>query len=82
MINKIWDENESRFIFNPMRRTINFNKARPTDYVLNKHINLPKPLPIEKELECEIKRRELLDAYKKFKMERGMTNETKTLTFL
>ena len=66
LLEKLWDRNESRFIFNPLRKSINFNKARPTDYILNKHMTLPKPLSMDEELECEIKRRELMDTYRKF----------------
>ena len=52
LIQDLWNENQERFIYNPLKGSVNFNKARPTDYILNKHTNLPKPLEMEKEIDC------------------------------
>ena len=76
-IEQIWNENEDRFIYNPVKGSVNFNRARPTDYVLNKHTNLPKPLKIDQEIECEIKKREILKAFNEFKTERNKDQQRK-----
>ena len=69
-IEEIWRENRDRFIFNPFEKTINFNSARPTDYILNKHINMPKPLSPEEELECELRRRGYMKAFTEYEEEK------------
>ena len=69
-----WEENVERFTFKPIEKTINFNMARPTDYILNKHINMPKPLSVEDELECELRRRGYMKAFKEYEDERKAAN--------
>ena len=49
LISSLWDENKDRFIFNPVDKVININRA--TDYPLNKPIILLKPLPLEDEMD-------------------------------
>ena len=60
---RIWDENKSCCIFNPLRKNIDFNKAKPTDYTINKHIHLPKPLPVEEEFQCKIRKKSYMKAF-------------------
>ena len=60
---KVWQENENRFIYHPLKEKIDFRCVRPTDYTLNKRINLPKPLKVENELECEIRKREYMQTF-------------------
>ena len=64
---KKFEETKARFIFNPLKKTLNFNKKRVTDYKLNKHIILPKPLGTDSEFECEVRRRQYLAAFNKYK---------------
>ena len=68
-INKIFNENRKRKIFDPFRKTINFNERRVTDYKLNKHVNLPKPLHCDAEFQCETKRRIFMGAFKNYQKE-------------
>ena len=76
VIRELWDDNEERFIYNPIKKTINFTKARPTDYVLNKHIHLPKPLEIEEEINCEIRKKEFMKAFKEYTDRKKEMGET------
>ena len=62
-LEKTWKENEKRFLYNPFTKEIDFRNFRPTDYTLNKHINLPKPLSVEQELDCEVRRRDYMKAF-------------------
>ena len=65
-LNRIWNENEHRFLYNPFSKEIDFRKFRPTDYNLNKHINLPRPLTVEQELDCELRRRDYMKVFDQF----------------
>ena len=80
VIRELWDDNEERFIYNPIKKTINFTKARPTDYVLNKHIHLPKPLEIEEEINCEIRKKKFMKAFKEYTDRKKETGETRART--
>ena len=62
-----FEDVKERFTFNPLRKSLNFNKKRVTDYKLNKHIKLPKPLKTDSEFECEVRRRYYLSAFNKYK---------------
>ena len=68
-ISEVWKDNESRFIYNPLKGNIDFNSARPTDYTINKHMYLPKPLSIEEEFECEIRKKKYMSAFKEYREE-------------
>ena len=65
-LDRTWKENEDRFLYNPFTKQIDFRKLRPTDYKLNKHINLPKPLSVEQEIECELRRRDYMKSFDQF----------------
>ena len=32
LLDSLWNENKERFIYNPLEKVVNFNKARATDY--------------------------------------------------
>ena len=63
---RIWQENEDRFLYNPLKNKLDFRGFRPTDYTLNKRITLPKPLKVDQELECEIRRRDFMNAFSQY----------------
>ena len=69
-----FEDAKERFTFNPLEKTLNFNKKRVTDYKLNKHVKLPKPLKTDSEFECEVRRRHYLSAFKKYRQ--GPTKKT------
>ena len=65
-INKIWSEMRNSFIYDPLRESVCFINRRPTDYKMNKHVNLPKPLSAESEFECELRRKEFSEVFDKY----------------
>ena len=65
-ISEIWNQSKNRFSYNPVSKSVNFSKKRPTDYKLNKFIHLPKPLNAEGEFFCEMRRRKYTEAFKKY----------------
>jgi len=65
-LNEVFRENQNRFIFNPIDNKISFNKRRATDYKLNKSVKLPQPMEANEEFECEMKKREYIQAFKAY----------------
>ena len=65
-LQKIFEENEQRFTFNPIEKTVKFTHKRPTDYKLNRHVKLPRPLSTDQEFECETRRRSYIKAFRKY----------------
>ena len=63
----LWAHQKNRMSFNPLDKSLNFNNMNATDYKLNKRINLPKPLSIDEEFRCEIRRRAYIKSFKDFK---------------
>ena len=63
----MWKQEKHRYIYDPFCKEINFNDRRPTDYKLNKRTKLPKPLDLEGEFMCEIRKRSIFKAYEKYK---------------
>ena len=64
---EVWKQEKHRYIYDPFCKEINFNDRRPTDYKLNKRTKLPKPLDLEGEFMCEIRKRSIFKAYEKYK---------------
>ena len=65
-LNDLFEETKDRYIFDPLAKSVGFNKRRPTDYKLNKSVKLPKPLKSDAEFECELRRREYMASFKKY----------------
>ena len=63
-IHKLFEENRKRKIFDPFQKNINLNYRRVTDYKMNKSVNLPGPLPNDREFEGEMRRRIFIKTYK------------------
>ena len=66
-LHDIFHEQKNRYIYNPLEKSVGFNKRNASDYKMNKSIKLPKPLSSDKEFECEIKKREYDKAFNKYK---------------
>ena len=66
---KIFNENSDRKVFNPLSKTIDFSGRRPTDYKLNRHVFLPKSIDSLGEFECELRRREYMGVFNKYKQQ-------------
>ena len=66
-IDKIWEESKSKYTYNPKTKTLSFLERKPTDYKLNKYVNLPKAIDDEGEFQCEIKKRKYLQALDDFR---------------
>ena len=60
-------ETKDRLVYNPFEKKVNFNRRKPTDYRFNKNVKLPGPMSSNKEFENEIKKREFLTAFHKYK---------------
>ena len=71
---RVWQENEDRFIHNPLSNSIDFRNYRPTDYTLNKRIHMPKPMKVDQELECEIRRRDYMRVFDNYINEKIPSN--------
>ena len=66
---KFFNENRDRKVFDPISKTVDFSGRRPTDYKLNKHVILPKPIDSLGEFECELRRREYMGVFNKVKQQ-------------
>ena len=79
-LHEIFHNQKNRYVFNPLDKSIGFNKRNASDYKMNKSIKLPKPLSSEKEFECEVKRREYEKAFLRYKSieKKKKHNGTKT----
>ena len=65
-LEKLWNVEKHRYIFNPFSKEIDFRYRRPTDYKLNKRIFLPRPLNELDEFQCELKRRQFNKVFDNF----------------
>ena len=72
-LNNIFHETKNSYIYNPIDKTVCFNKRKATDYKLNRSINLPRPMNGDDEYQCEIKKREYWKMFEKYKNIRGIT---------
>ena len=61
-----WNSVKHRYIYDPFKKSINFNYRRPTDYKNNKRIKLPKPLNSTQEFLCEVRRRKFISTFEKY----------------
>ena len=73
---EIWKQERHRYIYDPFCKEINFNDRRPTDYKMNKRTKLPKPLDIEGEFMCEIRKRSIYKAYERYKALKGVKTKS------
>ena len=66
-LSRLWRENKHRLIYNEIEGVMCFDQRRPTDYRNNKFIKLPKPLGYDEEFLCEVRRRKIMNTFKKYK---------------
>ena len=65
-LNEIFVEKQNKFIFNPIKKSIGFNKRGASDYKLNKSVKLPRPVKTEQEFQCEAKKQEYMKIFKAY----------------
>ena len=65
-LHSMWMDSRHKYIFDPFKRSINFNHRRATDCKINKRVKLPRPLNASQEFECELRKRKYLEAYNKY----------------
>ena len=77
----IWEESKHRHIFDPFTKVVDFSNRRPTDYEMNTRVKLPRPLDLEGEFQCEIRRRaykETFDSYQQIKGVKPVSKQDNT----
>ena len=52
-LDRIWERERPRLVYDPIFKRIDFRKRRPSDYKHNKRIHLPKAMNSDIEFECE-----------------------------
>ena len=65
-LSQLFNSCRERFVFDPIRKCIDFTTRRSTDYKLNKNVILPRPMDASKELQCELRRKGYLKAFDKY----------------
>ena len=68
---EMWSKVSHRYIYDPFSKVIDFSHRRPTDYKFNARIKLPKPMDVESEFTCELKRREYIKTFKSYTTSRS-----------
>ena len=66
LLGQLWEDESHSYVYDPFNKEVDFSKRRPTDYKLNSRIILPKPLPIDGEFQCEVRKRSYLHSFDEY----------------